>query len=261
MGRFSAALLLGLLVTSIAYADGSETTQQCIGLQSHFGDDPDSWIRVGRIVGDTPAVFRPSLGFECSSMPGQCRSYVIEGDLVAIVGEASGYACVQYSKTGKERRNFLGWIPVDRIKVDESAASRNQLSPWVGTWQNQGAKINIEEHNGLLHAVGHAVWQGRSDSHFGEFDLVGAPDATGLTLMGKEGPRSCTIRLALIGTLLAASDNMLCGGFNVTFTGFYPRHYAKPISGKSSSAESRGRSMRVSRSDPAGRNTTSLDGL
>jgi hypothetical protein len=223
MGRFATALLLGWIVTSTAYADGSETTQQCIGLHSHFADDPNSWIRVGRIVGDTPAVFRPSLGFECSSMPGQCRSYVVGGDLVAIIGEASGYACVQYSKTGKERRNYLGWIPVDRIKVDESAASRNQLSLWIGTWQNQAAKISIEERDGLLHAVGHAVWQGRSDPHFGEFDLVGAPDATGLTLMDKEAPRSCTIRLALIGNLLAASDNMLCGGFNITFTGFYPR--------------------------------------
>jgi hypothetical protein len=91
------------------------------------------------------------------------------------------------------------------------------------TWQNQGAKISIEERDGLLHAVGHAVWQGRSDPHFGEFDLVGASDATGLTLMDKKDPGSCTIRLALIGNLLAASDNMRCGGFNVTFTGFYPR--------------------------------------
>ena len=34
VSRFATALLLGLIVTSIAYADGSETTQQCIGLKA-----------------------------------------------------------------------------------------------------------------------------------------------------------------------------------------------------------------------------------
>jgi len=220
-------LLTCLQQTGVATAEPSENPP-CNGLASHFSDDPGEWLQAARIIGDDRAYFRWQLGSECLTEPiNQCRtpaqSYLIRGDRIVVTGSVPGYVCVAYSKTAHEPRQFFGWIPAAQVEVEKPGAATSPLHAWIGIWRQSSATISLRADGELLHAVGKAIWQGRSAPHFGAFDHSAHPVGNTLTMGMQSDPDGCQIQLILLGELLAASDNQHCGGNNVSFTGFYAR--------------------------------------
>ena len=75
---------------------------------------------------------------------------------------------------------------------------------------------------GALAVEGQAFWRGLGDNiHTGEVSFEAAPAGNVLTL--KEDEDLCAVTIRLVGEHLVVSDNLKCGGHNVTFNGVYRR--------------------------------------
>jgi hypothetical protein len=227
--RIAALLLAASVLGLVGDAYAGEAPPRCLGLASHSSDSPAHWLKVGKIVGKDRAYFQWQIGTECLSHPiNECRtpghSYLIPGDIVIISSTAPGYVCANFSKTAREQRNYFGWIPAGQVELLGPIESTFPLEAWVGTWTNRGSsKITIRSKGNKLYAEGEAIWQGPSDPHFGEFSYEGTPSSNSMVLEAIDDPKGCKLQLILTSTLLIAADNMRCGGYNVTFTGFYRR--------------------------------------
>ena len=143
--------------------------------------------------------------------PNHCASDVKAGTFGILVHRFKSWACVVLPGKGKIGTQ-TAWIPESRWAADQSVASDS----WVGTWQNDGAKITVTSNEGHLHFVGNAIWQGPSDPHFGSFEFDAVPDGDMVSLVG-----GCEVRIRRVGAFLFAQDNQQCGGMNVSFDGLY----------------------------------------
>ncbi len=61
--------------------------------------------------------------------------------------------------------------------------------------------------------------------HTGEVEFEAAPNGNFLTL--EENEDLCSVTLRLVGDYLVVSDNLKCGGVNVTFNGVYRKTSSK----------------------------------
>ncbi len=197
--------------------------------------NPDNWcrnglythdaagFRLGRVVGEknARAYFHGDETDDCPAAGAKCRqkAYVITGDTLVVTRRFGDYVCAWYSPPkGSET---VGWVRADAVTLAEPDAAP-PLARWLGAWEYAGQSIDIKRgaKAGALAVSGEAYWQGVGDNvHVGEIEFEAAPAGNLLKL--EENEDLCAVRLQLVGDLLVVSDNLKCGGHNVTFNGIY----------------------------------------
>ncbi|HNU07190.1 MAG TPA: hypothetical protein PKO33_05435 [Pyrinomonadaceae bacterium] len=149
------------------------------------------------------------------------RSYLISGDEVIVARQRDGFACVWYQpKKGSET---VGWIEASRLRVRTDDASSGS---WVGNWTyyDNSIAIGAGSKTGEFVVKGTAIWKGLGDNvHVGELDGKASISDTELLYGFEDPPEDCRVTFRKAGNFLIVSDNMNCGGANVTFTGIYKR--------------------------------------
>lgn len=150
------------------------------------------------------------------------KSYVIPNDEVIVSRTFGNFACVWFQpKKGSET---VGWIEVDKFELIETNQNPD-LKNWLGEWRYYDNSIVISKSKtpDLLDIKGNAFWKGLGDNiHIGELDDTSKPSENKLKLGENDTSEyACKVSMQLVGKYLIASDNLNCGGANVTFSGVY----------------------------------------
>lgn len=147
------------------------------------------------------------------------KSYVIPNDEVIVSRTYGNFACSWYQpKKGSET---VGWIELSKLDFVENAENL----PWIGDWNfyDNSIKIAPMKLDGKVKITGNAFWKGLGDNiHIGEIDFSGIPENNKLSL-GDAGEYECRVKMQRVGKFLIVSDNLNCGGANVSFNGVYQR--------------------------------------
>lgn len=150
------------------------------------------------------------------------KSYVIPNDEVIVSRRFAGFACAWYQP--KKGAETVGWLPLDKLEFDETAAAVEKKA-WTGTWSyyDNEIKIAATEKPGIFKITGNAFWKGIGDNvHIGELDGDAKLVETNLKYgEDDEDEYACRVTLRLAGKFLIVSDNLNCGGANVSFSGVY----------------------------------------
>jgi hypothetical protein len=149
------------------------------------------------------------------------KSYLIAKNQVIVSREFGKWACVWYQpKRGAET---VGWIPSSNLTYSPGATPRAR--DWIGEWTFYENTITIAatKTENVYEVKGSAFWRGYGDNiHIGELDGT-ATLADGKLRYGFDGQYDCRATFSLVGKYLIGSDNLNCGGANVTFSGVYRR--------------------------------------
>lgn len=145
------------------------------------------------------------------------RSYIVPNDEVIVSQTYGNYACSWYQpRKGSET---VGWIELDKLSFQTAA----QNFSWIGTWRDGENEIKIAPMKiaGKFKITGNAFWRGTGDNiHIGEIDFAGSPENNKMNL-GEPGEYECRVKMQRVGKFLIVSDNLNCGGANVSFTGIF----------------------------------------
>ncbi len=148
------------------------------------------------------------------------KSYVIPGDEVITSITYGNFVCSWYQpKKGSET---VGWLSLDNLTFKESDLNF-PINDWLGEWMfyDNSIEIIIDKNRGTLGITGNAFWKGFGDNiHIGDIDFSGVPAHNRLDL-GEEGEYECRVKMQRVGRFLIVSDNLNCGGANVSFNGVY----------------------------------------
>lgn len=165
-------------------------------------------------------------GDEREDCPGgkDCRlkSYVIPGDEVIVSRAFGDYSCGWFQPAkGSET---VGWIKSENLETLEPNRSPSEKD-WLGKWFFYGDSVVIAKSKtpGLFDITGDATWRGLGNNvNVGELDSRAKPSENLIKLgEDEEDEAECKVRMRLVGKYLIVSDNMQCGGLNVTFSGVY----------------------------------------
>lgn len=155
----------------------------------------------------------------------QTKSYVIPGDEVIVSRSFGKWACGWYQP--KKGWETVGWIALDKLEFKETNPEP-PINDWLGNWNyNSGSQIEIGKSKtaGLLTITGSAFWKGLGDNiHTGELEDQSKPAGNELKIGESEtGEYDCKVTMRLLGKYLIVTDNLQCGGLNVTFSGVYQK--------------------------------------
>jgi hypothetical protein len=161
----------------------------------------------------------------CPANTARCRraAYLVAGDPVLIDDVAGAFVSVNYVSTNGTLTQ--GWVPSTAITRTASPAAA-----WQGNWQRDEASIDIKSAKGpgRLSIDGTASWGthdpdrvARGGINMGELSGDAVPVGDRLSI--SDGAEGCTAWLRLVGPYLVVTDNLQCGGMNVSFTGIYRR--------------------------------------
>ena len=164
----------------------------------------------------------------CPNASGQCKKsaegYVLPGDRVVTGRSKGGYVCAYFPSRGG---GSAGWV--DKPRLRSLAIDRTPPpSSWLGRWSDEGnPTVHIRGRRGVLHITGDMIWPGpqREKDWPPGWPRSGEIDGK-LTLQGNRASYDeddCKVEFVLVGDMLIARDNELCGGMNVRFNGVY-RH-------------------------------------
>lgn len=150
------------------------------------------------------------------------KSYLIPNDEVIVSRTFGKWACGWFQpKKGSET---VGWIAVENlefVKTDKIP----EMKDWIGDWSYYDNSISIKpaKKARFFDVKGNAFWKGLGDNvHVGELDSTLKPDGNVLQVgEGDEDEYACKVTMRLVGKYLIASDNLNCGGVNVSFSGVY----------------------------------------
>jgi hypothetical protein len=155
-----------------------------------------------------------------------CRrgDYVVPGNEIIVSRALGSYACAWFQP--KKGTETVGWIRIDDLAWIETNENP-ETADWVGKWRFYDDTIVIAKSPAadLFAIKGSAVWKGLGDNiHIGELDHQAKPKRNKLTL-GEADPAEypCKAWMQLVGKYLIVSDNLNCGGANVTFSGVYQK--------------------------------------
>lgn len=178
------------------------------------------------IANETDKAGCPSADVTC-----QKKAFVVAQNLVLIDNATArtGFVCAAY--VNAKGRETDGWLPVTALKTVTSAPD------WIGKWKRDtSANIEIKRKSAAAADLdGDALWQGQSGvPNVGDISATIDPrqtvqgfgtasDEQTQTPYGKGDPQACAVIMKQLGPYLFASDNMYCGGMNVTFSGIYVR--------------------------------------
>ena len=150
------------------------------------------------------------------------KSYVIAGDEIIVNRTYGNWACGWYQP--KSGNPTVGWLALDKIEIPENPI---QNTNWLGEWHHARNNITITPMKVRGHYIikGNAFWQGLGDNniHIGEIDFKEEAKNNKLNLSDGEGEYDCRVKMQLLGKYLIVSDNLNCGGANVSFNGIYQR--------------------------------------
>ena len=121
---------------------------------------------------------------------------------------------------GAKHLTTLTCAKLQGADLTEVALPAPPPSSWVGTWTGPTGALRIAEAAGALTVKGDATWHGsQGNVHTGELDGPLQVDGDALVYR-KDG---CEAHLGRDGSRLWVSDNLKCGGLNVSFEGGYQR--------------------------------------
>jgi hypothetical protein len=149
------------------------------------------------------------------------KSYVIPNDEVIVSRAFGNWACSWYQP--KKGGGTVGWIAVDKLEFLETKTDVSK-NDWLGDWTYYDNTISIGtgKAEGFLSIRGNAVWHDPGDNtHEGHLDYEVKPDGNILKI--DDDVYGCKVTMRLVGRFIIASDNLQCGGFNVSFSGVYRR--------------------------------------
>jgi hypothetical protein len=153
------------------------------------------------------------------------KSYLIPNDEVIVSRKFAGFACAWYQP--KKGAETVGWISLDKLEFSDNAQTGGRKS-WTGTWSyyDNEIKIAAAEKPGVYKITGNAIWKGLGDNvHIGELDGDAKFVETNLKY-GEDDDTdeyACKVTMRLAGKFLIVSDNLNCGGANVSFSGVYKK--------------------------------------
>jgi hypothetical protein len=199
------------------------------------GENPANWCRNG-LFPQADAAFRiarlkgarnEKIHFRGDDRPDcpaarRCllKSYLVPGDEVIVSRTYGNFACVWYQPV--KTAETVGWIAADKIEevAEKQAFARED---WLGSWKFYDNSLEIAAGEAeTLKITGTALWKGLNGNvHVGELDNEARPAGNTLALGEADDEDGCLVKLRLVGRFLIASDNLRCGGANVTFAGVY----------------------------------------
>lgn len=150
----------------------------------------------------------------------QQKSYLIGGNEVIVSRNFGNWSCVWFQpKKGSET---VGWILTKNIEFMNLLQG---IESYQGKWRFYENEIEIKQTKDkkVFDVKGTAFWKGFNDNvHTGELDGKAIWNEKFLEY-GKDDKDeyACKVKLDLIGSYLIVSDNLNCGGANVTFSGVY----------------------------------------
>lgn len=147
------------------------------------------------------------------------KSYVITGDELIIKRTYGDFACAWYQP--KKGYETVGWIKLDKLKIHDKTENDGD---WTGNWIYGDNNIDIKaaRSRGKYTIKGNAFWKGVGDNiHIGELDYEGMPEGDIMKVGDGDHKYDCRVKMTRLGKYLIVSDNLMCGGANVTFNGIY----------------------------------------
>lgn len=151
----------------------------------------------------------------------ETRSYVVPGNEVIVNRTFHGFACSWYS-SGKGT-GTVGWLSLEDLDFPERVGDASP-NAWIGEWKYGENTINFTHNKlaGWLNVTGDAYWKGIGDNiHIGELDGRAEPQNGVLEYSDGDDEYDCKATMRLLSSYLIVSDNMKCGGANVSFSGVY----------------------------------------
>ena len=153
------------------------------------------------------------------------KSYVIPGDEVIVSRNYGKFSCSWFQP--KKGAETVGWIETDKLNFSETNQN-SEIQDWLGEW-NYGKESSISigksKKNGFFNVKGDSYWDGGNGNvHVGEIEETVKPDGNILKIGETDTEEyACKVTMRLIGRFLVVSDNLNCGGLNVSFSGVYQR--------------------------------------
>jgi hypothetical protein len=198
-------------------------------------------VALGRIASGAPRV--PFVKDEltqpgCPNLTPACaeRAYLVPGDRVILTMKRDAFVCATYINAKGGDRS--GWLPSDAVAYDKP----EPVAPagWLGKWSRTEAEIRVKSGKaGAVTIEGEATFGAldpgrvkRGAVNTGEIsaDVTPAGDrlsfamgADGALPVDKGDESDCKVWMRRVGPWLVVYDNRNCGGFNVSFIGFYTR--------------------------------------
>lgn len=225
------AAILCLFVCSVAVGQGLDPSDNTCrqGLFTRESDEFGVGVVNKKRKGTGRAYFYDDMADDCpESAACRTKNYVVPGDTVITNRERGDFVCAWYSP--RKGWTTVGWLKASDLDFPLSRVAVADRS-WIGDWRYAENSITITPNKlaGFLNVSGNAFWKGLGDNvHIGELD--GAFPYTGGVLEYSSGDSQydCRATLRLVDVFLVVSDNMNCGGANVTLSGIYRRQRPKP---------------------------------
>lgn len=162
----------------------------------------------------------------CPSEAPACaeKAFLVAGDLVAVGASFKNFTCVDYANDQGARAGFVASAALtpEPVIVDPTQ--------WVGHWRRIEAEVTIEAGKDGLQAQGEATFGAldparvkRGAVNFGSFAGALKLEAGKGKIIDSDAISGCNLKLARVGEALIIRDNGVCGGANVSFSGFYTR--------------------------------------
>lgn len=151
------------------------------------------------------------------------KSYVIPNDEVIVSRKFGNFACAWYQP--KKGAETVGWISLESLEFSEKPQVIRK-EDWTGIWNFYDSEIKIAAagKENVYKITGNAFWQGLGEGniHIGELGGEAKIVETNLEYgEGDGGEYDCKVTMRLVGKYMIVSDNLNCGGVNVTFSGVY----------------------------------------
>ena len=135
------------------------------------------------------------------------------------------FACAWFQP--KKGAETVGWIPLDKLEIIGLLQGIGKAD-WTGTWKFYDSEIKISptEKENVYKVTGNAFWKGLGDNvHIGELDGDAKLVETNLKYGETDDDEfACKVTLRLIDKFMIVSDNLNCGGVNVSFSGVYRKY-------------------------------------
>lgn len=150
------------------------------------------------------------------------KAYLIAGNEVIVSRKFGDWACSWYQP--KKGYETVGWISLKNL---EFMPMEQGIEEFAGKWSFYSNEIEIKKTKDpkRFEIKGLALWKGVGDNiHTGELDGKAIWNEK-LLVYGEDDKNeyACKVEFDLVWKYLIVSDNLNCGGLNVTFSGVYRR--------------------------------------
>lgn len=150
------------------------------------------------------------------------KAYLIAGNEVIVSRKFGDWACSWYQP--KKGFETVGWISLKNLEFTPMVQG---IEDYQGKWNYYDNEIEIKKTADpkVFEIKGLAFWKGMGGNvHTGELDGKGIWNEK-ILLYGEDDKSeyACKAKIDLVWKYLIVSDNLNCGGVNVTFSGVYRR--------------------------------------